>query len=131
MPIGVMTRRCAGRVCADELLDQIAIDGELIVDVGEPGTLGDGRREIDADGMIVTPGWVDVHTHYDAQAFWDGTLSPSPYHGVTSVVGGNCGFSIAPLSEEAGPYLMKRRDGALGALVGPLRACSGALLPQL
>ncbi len=67
----------------------------------------EAQETVDATGRIVSPGFVDVHTHYDAQAFWDGTLSPSPYHGVTSVVGGNCGFSIAPLSAEAGPYLMK------------------------
>ncbi len=72
----------------------IAIDGDRITAVGR--VEGTGHRELDADGLLVTPGWVDIHTHYDGQVSWDSQLAPSSLHGVTSVVFGNCGVGFAP-----------------------------------
>ncbi|TVR20964.1 MAG: aminoacylase [Ilumatobacter sp.] len=79
----------------------VAIDEGRILAIGDEAVDAidvDTAVEIDAEGLVVAPGFIDIHTHYDAQAFWDSTLSPSPLHGVTTVVGGNCGFTIAPLS---------------------------------
>jgi N-acyl-D-aspartate/D-glutamate deacylase len=73
----------------------VAASGGVITQVG--GKAGAARREIRADGALATPGFVDVHTHYDAQVFWDPHLSPSSWHGVTSVVMGNCGIGFAPV----------------------------------
>ena len=72
----------------------IAIDDGVISSVG--AAIGQGRIEIDADGYLVTPGFVDVHTHYDGQATWDPEMSPSSFHGVTTTVFGNCGVGFAP-----------------------------------
>jgi len=73
----------------------LAIEGGRIAAVGDD--VGQGTREIDAEGHLVTPGWVDIHAHYDAQATWDPMLSPSSEHGVTTVVVGNCGVGFAPV----------------------------------
>jgi len=82
----------------------VGVKDGTVVAVGEIDE--SAARTIDADGRVVAPGFVDIHTHLDAQAFWDPDLSPSPLHGVTTAVAGNCGFTIAPLSAEAGSYLM-------------------------
>ena len=71
----------------------VAISADRISDIGSGLS---GKVELDAAGQVVAPGFIDIHTHYDAQVFWDPSLTPSCYHGVTSVIAGNCGFSIAP-----------------------------------
>ena len=73
----------------------VAVADGRITEIGEH--LSGGGQELDASGQVVSPGFVDIHTHYDAQVFWDPWLTPSSYHGVTSVIAGNCGFSIAPI----------------------------------
>lgn len=78
-------------------------DGRIVA-VGEVNE--EARRTIDATGHVVAPGFIDAHTHYDPQCFWDPDLTPSCFHGVTTVLAGNCGFSIAPLSKESAGYLL-------------------------
>ncbi|MGB7253131.1 MAG: amidohydrolase family protein, partial [Xanthobacteraceae bacterium] len=87
----------------------VAIKDGRIAAVG--GKQGPARRDIDADGLLVTPGWVDVHTHYDGQAMWDPLLAPSCWHGVTTVMFGNCGVGFAPVKKEHRGALMDLMEG--------------------
>jgi len=87
----------------------IAVDGGLITAIGPD--LGKGKEEIDAAGKIVAPGWVDIHTHYDGQATWDQEMAPSSWHGVTTVVMGNCGVGFAPAKPDKHDWLIGLMEG--------------------
>ena len=87
----------------------VAIDGDRIVAVG--AIKGEARREIDASGAIVTPGWVDIHTHYDGQATWDPLMAPSSWHGVTTAIMGNCGVGFAPVRPDHHQFLIELMEG--------------------
>ena len=93
----------AGKVC------DVGIKGDRIVAVG--ADIGEAREDIDAEGLLVTPGWVDVHTHYDGQVTWDPMLTPSSWNGVTTVVMGNCGVGFAPVEMGKEDYLIQLMEG--------------------
>src|SRR5271166_2536087 len=87
----------------------VAVDGDTITAVGP--VAGRGREEIDAAGLLVTPGFVDIHTHYDGQATWDSHVAPSSWHGVTTAVMGNCGVGFAPVRPDAHDRLISLMEG--------------------
>ncbi len=90
-------------------LGDIAIDEGKITKVGE--VINSGKKEIDASGNLVSPGWVDIHTHYDGQVCWDPYLTPSSWHGVTTVVMGNCGVGFAPVKPGDQNFLIQLMEG--------------------
>ena len=90
-------------------LGDIAIDDRKITKVGE--VINSGKKEIDANGNLVSPGWVDIHTHYDGQVCWDPYLTPSSWHGVTTVVMGNCGVGFAPVKPGDENFLIQLMEG--------------------
>ncbi len=94
---------------SEKRVADVAIDGDRITAVGD--NVGEGRREIDAKGLLVTPGWVDIHTHYDGQVTWDPYLTPSGWNGVTTVVMGNCGVGFAPVKPGQEQFLIQLMEG--------------------
>jgi N-acyl-D-aspartate/D-glutamate deacylase len=87
----------------------VAVDGETITEVGEVST--NGAQVIDADGLMLTPGFVDIHTHYDGQVTWDSLVAPSCLHGVTTIAIGNCGVGFAPAAPDKHDWLISLLEG--------------------
>jgi len=95
---------------SDARTADVAVDGGRIVAVDD--LHGErGRETIEADGLLVTPGWVDIHTHYDGQVTWDEVLAPSSWHGVTTLVTGNCGVGFAPVRRDKHDWLIGLMEG--------------------
>jgi N-acyl-D-aspartate/D-glutamate deacylase len=94
----------------------VAVTGDRIAAVAAPGELvpDEGTQVVDLDGLTLAPGFIDIHTHYDAQILWDGDLTPSSWHGVTSVVMGNCGFGVAPTHPEHRDIIVRTLENVEG-----------------
>ena len=120
------------KICNGKIIDGTgndAFNGDLGIKDGKVIAIGDAPdtaiREINADGQVVCPGFVDIHTHYDAQIFWDRNLSISPWHGVTTAVVGNCGFGVAPTKTDHREMIMRTLEKVEGMNVDALRSGLG------
>src|SRR5947208_528687 len=139
-------RSSAGAPRMAEHFDLLIRGGTLVDGTGAPARRGDvairdgrvvalgtvpgaARRVLDAEGAAVAPGFVDIHTHYDAQVFWDRMLTISPWHGVTSVVMGNCGFGVAPTRPAHRDLVLRTLEKVEGMSLDALRAGIGAEWP--
>jgi N-acyl-D-amino-acid deacylase len=100
----------------------VVLQAGRIVEVGGDGRAGDGDRVVDLDGLVLAPGFIDPHTHYDAQVLWDPDLTPSSWHGVTTVVMGNCGFGIAPTRPEHRRVVLETLENVEGMSLAALEA---------
>ncbi len=101
----------------------VAVEGDRIVAVGDvPASEAKGAEVVDLDGLVLSPGFVDIHTHYDAQITWDPDLTPSCWHGVTTVVMGNCGFGIAPTRPGDRGVIARTLENVEGMSVDALEA---------
>ena len=92
-------------------LADVAVDGAVIAAVEPAGTIVGGAHVVEADGLLLTPGFVDVHTHYDAQVTWDPFVTPSGWHGVTTALMGNCGVGFAPAAPDSHEWLIQLMEG--------------------
>lgn len=100
----------------------VVVEGDRIVAVEAPGSVSAGSDAVDLDGLVLAPGFIDCHTHYDAQVLWDPDLTPSSWHGVTTVVMGNCGFGIAPTRPGGRETIARTLENVEGMSVAALFA---------
>jgi N-acyl-D-amino-acid deacylase len=102
----------------------IGVTGDRIAEVVQANTLtpAPGTEVINLNGLALAPGFIDIHTHYDAQLLWDGDLTPSSWHGVTSVIMGNCGFGVAPTKPEHRDIIVRTLENVEGMSTDALNA---------
>src|SRR3954447_8823529 len=126
--VTMLDQRIVGATVVDGTMSaaaasDIGVRDGRIVSIVPAGTLTeDAHHTFDATGLVACPGFVDPHTHYDAQLFWDPLATPSSGHGVTSVIGGNCGFTLAPLHERDAEYTRRMMAKVEGMPIAALES---------